>query len=183
MEDKITKKTVKYPKGYEPDYIEPRDYSAYRYIIGKCKNVKDPLVAICMNPSAASDEKSDRTVNRIIKISRILSKDGWVVLNTYPERATKAKNIESFCDEISQNNLKAIRNYLYNNNVKEVWGAWGNDNGIKALEKGKNQLIEMLNDMGIKIYYWGSLTLNGNPRHPLQRNEKLNFTSDEKHYL
>ena len=66
MKDKITKHLLLYPKGYEPDYLIPSEYSKYRFAIGKLG--ADPLVAICMNPSAARDESSDRTINRIIRI-------------------------------------------------------------------------------------------------------------------
>ena len=66
MENKVTKKTLTYPKGYEPDYIIPKEYCEYRFILGK--RGQNSLVAICMNPSAARKTFSDRTVNRIINI-------------------------------------------------------------------------------------------------------------------
>ena len=81
---------LSYPKAHEPDYIIPNEYSQYRFAIGK--KGTSPLVAICMNPSAARDTESDLTINRIIGVSRSLGFDGWMVFNTYPERATNAKN-------------------------------------------------------------------------------------------
>lgn len=72
MENKVTKKTLTYPKGYEPDYIIPKEYCEYRFILGK--RGQNSLVAICMNPSAARKTFSDRTVNRIINISKSLKK-------------------------------------------------------------------------------------------------------------
>ena len=170
MEDKITKNTVQYPKGSEPNYIVPKEYCGYRYAIGKLG--KNPLVAICMNPSAARDETSDRTVNRIIKISEKLGKDGWVVFNTYPERATDAKNIDGFDKDLSEKNIEVIKDFITENNITEVWAAWGDDKGIIPLRKGKEQLIPMIKDLGVNIYYYGTLTKAGNPGHPLQRREK-----------
>jgi len=70
------------------------------YIIGK--QGLNPLIAICMNPSAARDDKSDRTINRIINISTKLNYDGWIVFNTYPERATDAVNLGKYNEKLSQ---------------------------------------------------------------------------------
>ena len=48
MENKVTKKTLTYPKGYEPDYIIPKEYCEYRFILGKtipkssCCNMYEP---------------------------------------------------------------------------------------------------------------------------------------------
>ena len=102
MENKVTKKTLTYPKGYEPDYIIPKEYCEYRFILGK--RGQNSLVAICMNPSAARKTFSDRTVNRIINISKSLKKDGWIVFNTYPERATKAGTLDDFKQQWSDQN-------------------------------------------------------------------------------
>ena len=177
MENKVTKKTLTYPKGYEPDYIIPKEYCEYRFILGK--RGQNPLVAICMNPSAARETFSDRTVN--INISKSLKKDGWIVFNTYPERATKAGTLDDFKQQWSDQNIKEIKKYIMENNIKEVWVAWGDDNNIESLKKGKQQLQEMLFKNNIKMYYFGSLTKSGNPRHPLQRYEKWDFS--EKKYL
>jgi len=187
MSDRITKHTLPYPVGSEPNYIIPQEYCDYRYAIGRLDNSnklhKNPLVAICMNPSAASDELSDCTINRIIKVSKELSMDGWVVFNTYPERATNADELGEYDEAKSNENINIIRNFLLENKITEVWAAWGDDNGYEPLIKGREHLISMLKSIGVKIYYYGTLTKSGNPRHPLQRVEKCNFTSGNKHYL
>lgn len=181
MNDKVTKCSPQYPEGYEPDYIVPEKYCGYRFAIGKLG--KKPLVVICMNPSAARDESSDRTVNRIIKISQNMGMDGWVVFNTYPERATNAINIEGFNETLSNENVKTIKAFLIENSISEVWAAWGDDQGISPLIQGKEQLISMLEEIGVKVYYFGTLTKANNPRHPLQRKEKWSFLDSNKHYL
>ena len=151
MENKVTKKTLTYPKGYEPDYIIPKEYCEYRFILGK--RGQNSLVAICMNPSAARKTFSDRTVNRIINISKSLKKDGWIVFNTYPERATKAVTLDDFKQQWSDQNIKEIKKYIMENNIKEVWVAWGDDNNIESLKKGKQQLQEMLSK---NVLFWVS---------------------------
>ncbi len=173
-ENKVTKYSPPYPKGCSPDYIEPKDYKPYRFALGK--KGTNPIVAICMNPSAAKEESSDRTINKIIKLGQTFKMDGWIVFNTYPERATNARNMDKYNRSLSENNISVIRDYLIDNHIKEVWGAWGNDNGIDALVKGKKDLLKMLNEIGVKVYYFGTLTKDGNPRHPLQRQEKTDYS-------
>lgn len=179
--DKVTKNVVSFPSGFEPDYFEPKDYCGYRFALGKMG--KNPLVAICMNPSAASDTVSDKTINRIISASKRLGKDGWVVFNTYPERATDAKNMEDFNEKLSDDNVKIIKRFLTEHNINEVWGAWGNDNGHEALIRGRKELLKMLNEINVKVFYYGSLTKAGNPRHPLQRQEKWSIEIENEHFL
>ena len=175
----VTKQIIKYPPGYEPNYILPEKHCSYRFALGRIG--KNPLIAICMNPSRAEEKCSDRTINRIISISKQLGADGWMVFNLYPERATDAKTLSEYNESISSQNIKYICDYLVNNNITEVWGAWGDDKRIESLKIAKQNLLKVLSDKEIKIYYFGTLTKGGNPRHPLQRFEKWNIY--EKHYL
>lgn len=174
MKDKVTKNTVAYPKGSEPNYIVPAEYTSYRFALGK--NESNTLVAICMNPSAAREITSDHTINRIINVSKMLGMDGWMVFNTYPERATDAKNMDAFNQELSNENINEIKKYLIENKISEVWGAWGDIDNIEALVKGKKQLLDMLSQIGVRVFYFGTLTKAGNPRHALQRREKWDFS-------
>lgn len=175
----VTKQIIDYPLGHEPNYIMPNKYCSYRFALGKTG--KNPLVAICMNPSRAEEKCSDRTINRIINISMQLCVDGWMVFNLYPERATDAKTLSAYDENLSSQNIKCICDYLVNNGITEVWGAWGDDKGLEPLTIAKQNLLKILSDRGIKIYYFGTLTKSGNPRHPLQRFEKWSF--GDKHYL
>ncbi|MDG4975125.1 DUF1643 domain-containing protein [Lactococcus lactis] len=178
-ENKVTKRIINYPIGFEPNYILPDEYQPYRFAIGKLG--KKPLVAICMNPSAARENTSDSTVNRIIGYSEKLSYDGWVIFNTYPERATDAANMESFNKALNDSNLETIKNFIMENEVKEVLGAWG-DLKYDSLTTGKNAIMEMLKKLDVKVFHFGTLTNQGNPRHPLQRQEKWEISKENKNY-
>lgn len=177
MKEKITKHTYPYPKGYEPNYIIPAEYCSHRFVLGK--KGKNPLVAICMNPSAAQETSSDRTINKIIKVSRELGMEGWMVFNIYPERATDANSMDAFKQDLSDENIREVRNYLVENKINEVWGAWGDDKNLVTLINGKQQMKSMLSKNGVRVYYFGTLTKMGNPRHPLQRQEKWDFSKKE----
>ncbi len=179
MGDKLTKRLLAYPNGQEPNIVYPSVYGKYRYALGK--SGEKPLVAICMNPSVAREDFSDSTINRIIKLSQTLNMDGWMVFNLYPERATDATYLRIFDSTVSEENLHIIKSFLNQYDIVEVWGAWGDDKGIQALFEGKKQLLSMLKENNIKVYYFGTLTKAGNPRHPIQRTEKWNY--NDKHFL
>ena len=177
MKEKVTKNVYSYPEGFEPNHIVPSEYSPYRFALGR--KGETPLIVICMNPSAAQDSLSDKTINRIINISRKLNMDGWMVFNLYPERATDSSKMGDFKQDISNENIQEMKNYIIEHKIKEVWGAWGDDNNIDALIKGKAQMKSMFLEIGVKVYYYGTLTKMGNPRHPLQRHEKWDFSKKE----
>ena len=54
---KVTEIIVNYPENQAPNWVEPQLYHPYRFGIGKVST--HPLVAICMNPSAARDQMID----------------------------------------------------------------------------------------------------------------------------
>ncbi len=180
MNYKVTKHSPEYPQGQKPDFICPKEYAPYRYSLGK--KGTNIFVAICMNPSAAREDSSDMTVNRIISYGQKLDCKGWAIFNTYPERATAAKNIGEYDKKLSDENIKVIKEFLQKNKIKEVFGAWG-DLKYKPLQEGKNKLVAMLADINVEIFYFGTLTKQGNPRHPLQRYEKIEVKKDKKQYL
>ena len=179
--EKITKHVLDYPIGEKPNYIIPKEYGPFRCALGRIG--RDPLVVICMNPSAAKEDYSDATINRIIKVSKLLNKDGWMVFNLYPERATKACNLSIYDRDVASNNLSVIKEFLVNNEIYEVWGAWGNSGSNPTLVEAKKVVKELLKEINVRVYYFGSLTNEGNPRHPLQRSEKMVFDNNHKKYL
>jgi hypothetical protein len=180
MNNKVTKNFVNY-RGGKPNLCIPKESSGeYRYILGK--EGKNPLVAICMNPSAANLNHSDRTVNKIIKASEELSYDGWIVFNVYPERATKPNDLGDFNEELSNKNINKIIEYIEENKIKEVWGAWGVCSK-EPLVKGKKGLLKELKERKIKIFTFAKLTKSGDPVHLLCRRWKQDISKEGKRYI
>ncbi len=173
MNDKVTKIRPAYPENMEPNLCKPENNEIYRYLLGRLG--EKTLVAICMNPSAANMEYSDRTINRIIKVSEKLGYDGWIIANLYPERATRASELGAYNDEQQEENIKIIMNFLKENGIKEVWGAWG-DLNHPVLTKSKKKLLSELKKADIKIYTFAALTKKGEPVHPLNRVVKQDFS-------
>lgn len=158
----------KYPKNQKPDTILPDDNKSHRFILRK--QGSNPLVALCMNPSVANNEVSDTTVNRVISISKKLNYEGWTVLNIYPERATHPACLSPYNAELAKKNLQHIEEYIVCNKVKEIWGAWG-DLKFEPLKTSKEPIIQLLKELGVKVFYFGTLTKANNPRHPIQKQE------------
>ncbi|HFC8495628.1 TPA: DUF1643 domain-containing protein [Neisseria subflava] len=173
MNDKVTKIRLAYPENMEPNLCEPEKNEIYRYLLGR--RGKKPLVAICMNPSAANMEYSDRTINRIIKVSEKLGYDGWIIANLYPERATRASELGAYNDEQQEKNIQKIMEFLKDNGIDKVWGAWG-DLNYPVLTKSKEKLLSELKKADIKIYTFATLTKKGEPVHPLNRVVKQDFS-------
>lgn len=181
MSKKITKIKLAYTDGKSPNYTFPNEYDEHkRFILGR--KGKNPLVVIGMNPSAASEEYSDRTVNKVIRVSGLRKHEGWFMLNIYPERSTKQDNLDDYDDTLSSDNCNIIIDFLKRNNIKEVWGAWG-DLRHPSLLQGKKMLVRKLKENDIKIYYFGTLTKAENPRHPLYMNRNLFLGDSNKKYL
>ena len=148
MNDKVTKIRLAYPENMGPNLCKPEENEIYRYLLGR--RGKKPLVAICMNPSAANMEYSDRTINRIIKVSEKLGYDGWIIANLYPERATRASELGAYNDEQQEKNIQKIMEFLKDKGIDKVWGAWG-DLNYPVLTKSKEKLLSELKKADIKI--------------------------------
>ena len=95
--------------------------------------------------------------------------------NLYPERATDARNLNEFDGSLLEENVNK-------NQIKEVWGAWGNINH-PALVEGKKQLLTSFKDNQVEMFTFAPLTKRGEPVHPLNRRTKQVFTDESKIYL
>lgn len=141
------------------------DNNRNRFVLGK--KCSSPLLCIGVNPSTATPDKPDPTIRSVERISAYNGYNGWIMLNLYPQRATKPKDIDQTPDMSSiAHNLLEIRNVLSTYDVKEIWAAWGNLIGIRPF------LVDCLREIySIAVdYNWiniGGVTKAGNPRHPL----------------
>ncbi|GMO22019.1 MAG: DUF1643 domain-containing protein [Mycoplasmoidaceae bacterium] len=181
MNNKITKRKVLYPNEEKPTFTIPETYESYRYALGKTGS--NPLLFIGMNPSAAKFDSSDSTVNTVIRISKFLNKDGWVMLNLYPERSTDAKNLCEFNLDLMEKNIEVINNMINKYKVNEIMLGWGDQKNNKTLQKAKEILISEIKRFNVKLLcFYNSknqtiLTSTKNPRHPLYKKiEKKNFS-------
>jgi len=160
---KITNRKVFYTQSVKPNIIIPEVSDYHRFVLGMSGS--NPLVAICVNPSAANLANADSTVNKVAQASADLGYDGWFVTNIYPERATNSNKLDSLNKKLVAENAEEIRKLLRQYRVKEVWGAWGEPKHPN-LKAGLRALLEMLAQEGIKVFAF-QINQSGNPRHPL----------------
>jgi len=174
---------LKFQPGEEPDYWIPKpEHPHHRFVLGRVLNPttsQDPLVVIAMNPSYADHSESDRTVNTVIAASSALGHDGWIMLNLYPERATKPQNLKSFDAALWAQNWSAIENVLDTFGLTEVFGAWG-DPSHSTIREAKRLTLAAFKTRGTRVYYFKELNATGNPRHPTPRNAEWPISGPRK---
>jgi hypothetical protein len=145
------------------EYFINEDNSV-RYVLGKYN--RDPLIVFGINPSKASAEKNDTTISIVENIAKMRGKDGYIMLNIYPVRATELDdNFPKVEDEVLvEQNLRYISERIKQGD--EVIAAWGthicdHDYFLKSLIR----INEVIKEKSAK---WICLkkTKSGHPHHP-----------------
>lgn len=158
------KNVITVPTEYDKNY---RSILEFKTDPSLTINSKNHLVVICKNPSTATDKITDDTTNEIIRTMFLMGYKGFTLLNIYPERASKPKQLTKYNEKYVEQNVEEIKKYLDDNNeITEIWGAWGDAKG-QHLSSGKESLLKVLADKKIDIFYFGELTKSKNPCHPL----------------
>lgn len=154
---------IKYCPGCNPTHIA--GVGNYRY--GLIKPGSNPLIVIGMNPSLANLEQADLTVRKISKVAMECPYDGWVMLNVHPVYSTDPGGVEPTDDnhEELQNNLDYIRECLNRFPDSPVFVAWGKNNGVSILDKGRKMVNDLLKEMGRECYAF-KLNDDDSPAHP-----------------
>ena len=156
---------------YDLYSCSPDDRS--RFILGHSGAKK--LLVVGLNPSTATQEKSDTTVAKVQEVARLTGFDGFVMLNLYPVRATDFKTLPLDGDLAAiEQNLAAIEAVVRGEEQPVIWAAWGQS----ILARGffisaAKQLAVRLSPYSPMWQHHGPLTKNGHPRHP----SRLNYAS------
>ncbi|MBP1325052.1 hypothetical protein JOF28_000284 [Leucobacter exalbidus] len=165
-----------YPQGHEATLWKPDPAEAgHRFFLGNDAGWSvgnPPLIALCMNPSYASEQVSDKTIDRLIKASIEHQYSGWVMLNLYPERATDPANLSAYDASLSQDNCDAIEEVIAKYQVTEILGAWGG-NPKPTIRQAKRDVLARLKSLGVQVFSLDPLTADKNPRHPTPRTGPL----------
>lgn len=167
---------IAYLAGYEASFWDPNPSSrTHRYTLGHAPHSASgsrPLIAICMNPSHADEYEADRTVNRLIEASIDHAYTGWVMLNLYPERATKPANLSPYDSALSTANCAAIENELARHEATEVLAAWGG-NLPPTIRRAKQDVVALLTSLRVRLFSFDPPTVDRQPRHPTPRTGPL----------
>ena len=139
-----------------------------RYVLGKPG--KNNLLVIGVNPSTAKPGALDPTMRKVVKISDANGYDGFIMVNLYPQRATKPAGMKEDSDLIEKN-IAQIKAICEKYDIKNAWCAWGNVIDIfgkdSFLHKSWGKIKTLLEDNNITAWHYDKLTNAGNPRHPL----------------
>ena len=161
-------------------YENTKDNSA-RFVLGE--SGKKPLICFGINASTAKPEKLDRTVRRVQSIAQQGKFDGWIMLNLYPQRATKPADIhQELNTNLHKKNLQHIKKVFQDNPKSTVWAAWGGLIESRTfLKQCLEDIAENVKPYSAKWIHKGKLLAQGHPHHPLYlRNDApfLPFKSD-----
>lgn len=137
-----------------------------RFILGIVGET--PLVCFGINPSTATPENLDRTLESVNRISLNNGYDSWIMLNVYPQRATDPNDIHKELDvKLHELNLIEIENILQRYQPT-IWAAWG------TLIEKRSFLTECLADIvdigrkyNCRWVFFGKVSKDGHPHHPL----------------
>lgn len=142
-----------------------------------------------VNPSTASPEQLDNTIRSIQRISFGRGFESWIMLNVYPQRATKPNDLDFILNnELHRKNITFINEILIKST--SVFEAWGNIIGIIAyLKCCIKEIFEISRRNDCKWFKFGENAKLYNPRHPLCLKKDIDiqeFDSEEyilKHFI
>lgn len=148
-----------------PDVYEGNEFA--RFALGKMGN--RPLIVFGINPSFADKNQSDRTINRVIRLSELHGFDGWIMLNIYPLRNKDPKQLPTECDEkLHEKNIRSISAQLLKNPDANLCAAWGTN--IESRKYLSKCLLDIFALENLDRFQWksiGPLSQNQHPQHPL----------------
>lgn len=138
------------------------DCEHYRYMLTR---IWDPqgtkALFVMLNPSTATEQQNDPTVERCERRARTLGFGAFRVTNIFAWRDTDPKAMRAAADPVGPWNDTAIRDSTpWADQIICGWGAHGAHLGRGAA------VHALLRDTGLPLYHLG-LTKDGHPKHPL----------------
>ena len=99
-----------------------------RYALGQISEENGrTLICFGINPSTASPEQLDKTINKVIKIARFNGYSNWIMLNIYPQRATNPDDLHMTANEqIIKQNIETVLQILDEYQDSDILFAYGN---------------------------------------------------------
>jgi len=156
----------------------------WRFTLGKSGSRK--LLTVGLNPSTATQEKSDTTVAKVEGVAKRNGFDGFVMLNLYPIRSTDFNALPYDVDtEAFSENLSHIEALVAADPSPVIWAAWGESIRARSyFVAAARELFSRLKIYGTAWQHFGPLTNSGHPRHPSRLNYAWSFSElDTDHYV
>ncbi|WP_312417357.1 DUF1643 domain-containing protein [Comamonas sp.] len=147
----------------------------WRYTLGTSGT--RPLITIGLNPSTATQEKSDPTVARVQKVAALNGYDGFVMLNLYPVRATDWSALPTRADaQAYARNLDEMEKLIAQYETPTLWAAWGETVVQRSyFLRARDELHARVAKYSPQWRMFGEPTASGHPRHPSRLNYDWKF--------
>ena len=154
--------TRSHRKGDAPSEATYSDCERYRYSLTRVWNPGGRRAHfIMLNPSTATEERNDPTVERCERRARALGFGAFCVTNIFAWRDTDPRAMRAAEDPVGPENDEAIRDACeWADMTICAWGLHGTH-----LSRGP-KVEEMLRAMGTPLHHLG-LSKAGHPKHPL----------------
>ncbi len=148
------------------DIYHPDQDDQWRYTLGTYGD--RPLITIGLNPSTATQERSDPTVARVQKVAQLNGYDSFVMLNLYPVRATDWSELPAKVDANAYTrNLDEIEKLIAHYESPTLWAAWGETVVQRPyFLRARDELHARVAKLTPQWVMFGEPTVSGHPRHP-----------------
>lgn len=137
------------------------------------------LYVIGLNPSTATQEKSDTTVAKVEEVARLNGYTGFAMLNLYPVRSTDYNKLPVVVDTTAMDQNVAEIVALFGSAPKPtIWAAWGQSVLARTYFLGAVKVLEgKLRPLQPNWVHFGDRTAGGHPRHPSRLSYAWSFSS------
>lgn len=136
--------------------------SAYRYMLWRILDVTLPLlVVIMLNPSTATHDATDRTVDGLMRRAARMGYGGVLVVNCFSYRAREPGDMKKATDPIGPLNDDAIEMALHEE--LDLLCAWG----ANATHRQREEQVKCAITRGRCRPHYLRLCASGAPEHPL----------------
>ncbi|MBM1689776.1 DUF1643 domain-containing protein [Sulfitobacter geojensis] len=154
--------TRSHTKGDAPSTAVYSDCERYRYSLTRVWDVAQPKVLFVMlNPSTATEEANDPTVERCERRARHLGFGGFRVTNIFAWRATDPRDMRAADDPVGPDNDATLRDGTAW--ADQIIAAWG----VHGAHRGRGpQVAQLLQALDRPLFHLG-LSKDGHPKHPL----------------
>ena len=161
--------------------IEIIGNNVYRYLISftlKEAEYKSALV-ILQNPSKASKDISDQTVNKVLDVLHNFKYEKVYLTNLIPYYGTSSKEISEMVkgkSKVFKENDEIIKEKI--ETVDKIFVAWGGRNGFD-LEFYNSRLSSIRKLLENKDVYCYKINRNGTPIHPTRNQWKVKCLEED----
>lgn len=140
----------------------PGGVPVYRYVLWRIVNADLPILLVLMlNPSRATHDHGDRTVDGLMRRAAAMGYGGIVIINCFAYRARDPADMKSAEDPVGPANDDVIKTVL--DQEADLLCAWG----VNATHRDREREIVCAISSGRAKPHALRLCANGAPEHPL----------------